>query len=110
MRINGILQVNNKEYYLNYDINTLCMMEASGLDVMRLQNEHIGVETLRGLVYFGLCRFQPEITKEMAGEVISEYIAEGHTMEEFTDIVVGAIEKSLGYRKNKIEEQVGEKK
>ena len=27
MIINGTIKINNKDYYLNYDINTLCMMK-----------------------------------------------------------------------------------
>ena len=37
MNINGTVKVGKKDYFLNYDINTLCMMKAQGFNVMKLE-------------------------------------------------------------------------
>ena len=105
MNINGTLKVGKKDYFLNYDINTLCMMKAQGLDIMKLQEMEIDIVLIRDLFYFGLCRFQKDITKEDVGEIMSDYIQEGHDFEEIGEIVLNALNKALGMKEDEEEEE-----
>ena len=105
MNINGTLKVGKKDYFLNYDINTLCMMKAQGLDVMKLEEMEIDIVLIRDLFYFGLCRFQKNITKEEVGEIMSDYIQEGRNFEEIGEVVLNALNKALGMKEDEEEEE-----
>ena len=105
MNINGTLKIGKKDYFLNYDINTLCMMKAQGLDIMKLQEMEIDIVLIRDLFYFGLCRFQKDITKEDVGEIMSDYIQEGHSFEEIGAVVLNALNKALGMKEDEEEEE-----
>lgn len=98
MLINGTINVGKKDYYLNYDINTLCMMKGQGLDIMKLDQIEMDIIVIRSLFYFGLCKFQKEITLEDAGTLMSEYINEGNTFDGLADIITNALSKSLGIK------------
>lgn len=103
MNINGTLKVGKKDYFLNYDINTLCMMKAQGLNIMKLDEMEIDIELVRGLIYFGLKRFHNDITLEDAGELISDYIQEGHTFEEVASVMEQALNNALGVKRGQLE-------
>ena len=104
MIINGTIKINNKDYYLNYDINTLCMMKGQGLDVMKLDQIEMDILTIRDLFYFGLCRLQNNLTKEDAGDLMSEYIQNGRSFDELATVITNALTNSLGLNTNNDEE------
>lgn len=105
MNINGTLKVGKKDYFLNYDINTLCMMKAQGLDIMKLEEMEMDIVLIRDLFYFGLCRFQKDITKEDVGEIMSDYIQEGYSFEEIAEVVLNALNKALGIKEENGDEE-----
>ena len=104
MTINGTIKINNKDYYLNYDINTLCMMKGQGLDVMKLDQIEMDILTIRDLFYFGLCRLQKNLTKEDAGDLMSEYIQNGSSFDELATVITDPLTNSLGLNTNNDEE------
>lgn len=107
MVINGTVNVGKKEFYLNYDINTLCMMKSKGLDVMKLDQIEMDIVVIRDLFYFGLCRFHKELSKEDVGDLMSEFIQEGGSFEDLANIITNALTKSLGLKVEEEEEQEG---
>ena len=91
-----MLEIKDKEYEIRYPINTLCMMADDGIDVMNISDVKINIATLRDLFYYGLKHENKRITKNQAGDLIDDYIAEGHVFGELMDIIMEALGKSLG--------------
>ena len=91
-----MLEIKDKEYEIRYPINTLCMMADDGIDVMNISDMKINIATIRDLFYYGLKHENKRITKNQAGDLIGDYIAEGHVFGELMDIIMEALGKSLG--------------
>jgi hypothetical protein len=91
-----IIEINNKEYELKYPVNTLCMMAEDGIDVMNMANFVVNIMTIRDLFYYGLKHENKKITKNQAGDLMDDYLAEDHKMAELIEVVMNALAKSLG--------------
>ena len=91
-----MIEIYGKEYEIKYPINTLCMMADDGIDVMNISDMKINIATIRDLFYYGLKHENKRITKNQAGDLIDDYIAEGHVFGELMDIIMEALGKSLG--------------
>ena len=91
-----MLEIKDKEYEIRYPINTLCMMADDGIDVMNISDMKINIATIRDLFYYGLKHENKRITKNQAGDLIDDYIAEGHVFGELMDIIMEALGKALG--------------
>ena len=72
------------------------MMADDGIDVMNISDMKINIATIRDLFYYGLKHENKRITKNQAGDLIDDYIAEGHVFGELMDIIMEALGKSLG--------------
>ena len=83
-----MLEIKDKEYEIRYPINTLCMMADDGIDVMNISDMKINIATIRDLFYYGLKHENKRITKNQAGDLIDDYIAEGHVFGELMDIIM----------------------
>lgn len=94
-----IIEINNKEYELKYPVNTLCIMAEDGIDVMNMSNFVVNIMTIRDLFYYGLKHENKKITKNQAGDLIDDYLAEGHKMADLIETVMKALAKSLGGEK-----------
>lgn len=105
MIINGTIKIGKKDYFLNYDINTLCMMKTQGLDVMKLDQIEMDILTIRDLFYYGLCRLQKDLTKEDAGDLMSEYIQEGGSFDKLAEVITNALTASLGLKNENNDEE-----
>lgn len=103
-----LLEINNKEYELKYTINILCEMSEQGFDVMNMSSVRINMVTVRDLFYYGLKGANKKITKNQAGDLMDEFISEGHTFDELIESVMEALGKSLGTKKEENEEVEGE--
>jgi hypothetical protein len=94
---NTVIKINNKDYLLAFDINTLCLMDANGFDVMNLDNEAFTISTFRELFYYALMRYyKKDLTLEKAGEIMSEFLEEGGDMAEMTEKITTALTKAMG--------------
>ena len=80
-----MLEIKDKEYEIRYPINTLCMMADDGIDVMNISDMKINIATIRDLFYYGLKHENKRITKNQAGDLIDDYIAEGHVFGELME-------------------------
>lgn len=95
--VDGTITINGKQYFIKYDINTLCEMKVSGLDVMKLNGEMDMIQ-LRTMFFFGLKKIQKDVVKthEDAGDLLSLYLETGGKIEVLAEILTAAITKSLG--------------
>jgi len=105
-----MIQVNGKEYELKFTINVLCEMSEQGFDVMNMNNVRINMVTVRDLFYYAIKGGNKKITKNQVGEIMDDFIAEGHTFDELIEEVMDALGKSLGTKKKEEdnEEENGE--
>lgn len=94
-----MIEIKGKEYEIRYPINTLCIMADDGIDVMNISDLKVNIATIRDLFYYGLKHENKKITKNQAGELIDDYLAEGHVFGELMDIIMEALGKSLGSKK-----------
>lgn len=94
-----MIEIKGKEYEIKYPINTLCIMADDGIDVMNISDLRVNIATIRDLFYYGLKHENKKITKNQAGELIDDYLAEGHVFGELMDIIMEALGKSLGSKK-----------
>ena len=99
--VDGLIKINNKEYFLKFTINSLCEMKECGLDVMKL-DETIDFAQLRSIFYFGLKKIHGQEIKsvEQAGDLMSDYLETQGTMEDLGNIISKALIKSLGMKQN----------
>jgi hypothetical protein len=99
---NTIIKINNKDYILAFDINTLCLMDANGFDVMNLDNESFSISSFRELFYYSLMKYHKKgMTLEKAGELMSDYIENGGDISDFSSKVTLALIKAMGKSKDK---------
>ena len=100
-----MIEIKDKEYELKYTVNTLCLMTEDGIDVMNIQDLTINVITIRDLFYYGLKHENKRITKNQAGELMDELLEYGYSFKELVELVMEALTKSLGKKKEDTEEQ-----
>ena len=99
--VDGLIKINNKEYFLKFTINSLCEMKECGLDVMKL-DETMDFTQIRSLFYFGLKKIHGQEIKsvEQAGDLMSDFLETQGTMEDLGNIISKALIKSLGMKQN----------
>ena len=63
--VDGLITVNGKQYFIKYDMNTICEMKLDGLDVMALSTGELELDfiQLRSLFYYGLKKIQRDQIK-----------------------------------------------
>lgn len=103
-----IIEINNKEYELRFNINTLCEMSEQGFDVMDMSTVKINMRTVRDLFYYALKGGNKKITKNQAGELMDQYIEDGHNFDDLIEIVMDALGRSLGSKKPEDKEEGAE--
>ena len=103
-----MLEIRDKEYELKYPVNTLCIMAEDGIDVMNINDLQINIATVRDLFYYGLKHENKKITKNQAGDLMDELLADGYTFRELLEEVMSALGKSLGGKKDNEEPNEGD--
>jgi hypothetical protein len=88
--------INGKEYEIKYTINTLCDMSTQGFDVMNIERTVINMVTIRDLLMFGLRHENKKMTKNQAGDLMDEYIADGGTFNGLVEEIMYALSRALG--------------
>ena len=94
-----VLEISNKEYEVKFSINTLCRMEADGLDVMHINTiiENINFTLIRKLFFYGIMASAGKgFTEAKAGDMMDEYLADNDYNELMT-VLVAELAKALGY-------------
>ena len=100
-----MIEIKDKEYELKYTVNTLCIMAEDGIDVMNIADMNINIVTIRDLFYYGLKHENKRMTKNQAGELMDELLEYGYSFKELVELVMEALTKSLGKKKEDTEEQ-----
>lgn len=94
-----VLEIANKEYEIKFSINTLCRMEADGLDVMHITTiiENINFTLIRKLFFYGIMASAGKgFTEAKAGDMMDEYLADNDYNELMT-VLVSELARALGY-------------
>lgn len=91
-----IIVINGKEYKIKFTINTLCDMAKSGLNIMNLSEKDFDIVMIRTLFYYGLKSTDKKITENKAGDLMDEYLQDGHDFGELTTEIMTAFTESLG--------------
>ena len=96
--MDGAILINDKLYYLKFNINIFCEMKAAGFDIRTDFNEDLDFAGIRALFYFGLKKIHgAEITSyEDAGDLLSDYIENGGDLEKLSEVIAKAFAKSMG--------------
>lgn len=100
-----MIEIKDKEYELKYTVNTLCIMAEDGIDVMNIADMNINIVTIRDLFYYGLKHENKRLTKNQAGELMDELLEYGYSFKDLVELVMEALTKSLGKKKEDTEEQ-----
>lgn len=100
-----MIEIKDKEYELKYTVNTLCIMAEDGIDVMNIADMNINIVTIRDLFYYGLKHENKKITKNQAGDLMDELLEYGYSFKDLVELVMEALTKSLGKKKEDTEEQ-----
>ena len=94
-----VIEIANKEYEIKFSINTLCRMEADGLDVMNINNiiESINFTLIRKLFFYGIMASAGKgFTEAKAGDMMDEYL-EHNNYNELMTALVTELGRALGY-------------
>ena len=94
-----VLEIANKEYEIKFSINTLCRMEADGLDVMHITTiiENINFTLIRKLFFYGIMASAGKgFTEAKAGDMMDEYLA-NNDYNELMTALVAQLARALGY-------------
>lgn len=105
-----VIEIANKEYEIKFSINTLCRMEADGLEVMHIQNiiSNINFTLIRKLFFYGIMASAGKgFTEAKAGDLMEEYL-EHNDYHDLMTILVGEFAKALGYDIDAKDEQEAE--
>jgi len=89
-------EAGGKLYKLRYDFNAIADLEQrAGAGVVKLFNEEqIGFNTIRMLVWAGLKWSNPGLTVEDAGRVVVAFISDGNTVEDLSANITKALNTS----------------
>lgn len=93
-----MLEFNGKQLKLEIDYNTMCELEEMGVSIMEIESKTLS--TIRALLYIALKKTEPNITIEQAGKQISEYFANGGTIEKLGEAFEKAVSNSGFFPKN----------
>ena len=94
------LNINGKEYTLKFTINTMCAMEGAGIDVMNLDAIYFNMPIIRKSFYYALKSTNVKMTENKAGELMDQYIGEGHDISDILDVIMETLAESLGSKEN----------
>lgn len=80
-----MITINGEAYEMRYSVNSLCMIEErANMPIDRLMQRQFTATRL--LLWAGLCQCQSELTVWDAGEIISDYISAGGSLEVIVDM------------------------
>lgn len=87
------VEIAGKTYRMCYSVNALCEVEArAGGSLDGLMERQFSATRL--LLWGALMEYQPEITLHGAGEIISEHIRSGGTLEDVVNLCADALSQA----------------
>ena len=98
--MDGAILINDKLYYIKFNINIFCEMKEAGYDVQTAFNENLDFAGIRALFYFGLKKIHGDEIKsyEDAGDLLSDYIENGGDLGKLSEVIANAFAKSMGIK------------
>lgn len=98
--MDGAILINDKLYYLKFNINIFCEMKEAGYDVQTAFNENLDFAGIRALFYFGLKKIHGDEIKsyEDAGDLLSDYVENGGDLGKLSEVIANAFAKSMGIK------------
>ena len=98
--MDGAILINDKLYYIKFNINIFCEMKAAGYDIQKDFNDELDFTGIRALFYFGLKKIHGDEIKsyEDAGDLLSDYIENGGDLEKLSEVIANAFAKSMGIK------------
>lgn len=101
-----VLKVDGKDLIVHYTVNSLVRMEEeTGQSFIEMFDEdEISLGTIRDLIFYGLISKQHKFSREDAGRVMDDLIAEGKSMAEVSQMFMAELTSSLGMDIEEVEE------
>ena len=97
-----VLKIQDKEYLLKYDVNSLVLLEEiSGYTLDHILQHGMGFKALRDMLFVGLRRNHKEIDMEQVGDLIQDFLNEGQSPAKLGELLYEAFSKSNLVRKKK---------
>ena len=85
------IEINGREIPLRYTVNAMCAMEdRAGGALQNLMDRQFSATRL--LLWGGMLHAQPELPIREVGELITEYLRQGGSLEEIVEICAQALQ------------------
>lgn len=94
-----MIEINNKQYCLKLDVNTVCQMKTNGIDILDMENlDFSDMRVLRDLFFYSLQKYHKKDYKnvETAGDLMSDYLDADGDFQELARLITLTISRSLG--------------
>ena len=98
MKVHGTIKINGVDYAIRYGTSVLQRMEDQDGIFLDKIGENVSIGMIAKMFYHGLKAFYPTLTKEQAGDLMDEYFEEGGNLQQLAEIIVNAINKSMGLK------------
>lgn len=107
-----LINLNNQDMEIKYDVNSICLLEEkTGKGLMGLLNENnMGFNIIRLLLWAGLRHKQQHLTPEITGQWIQNYLIQKKSLANLMEKITEALKESgvLGDEENKDSNIAGE--
>jgi hypothetical protein len=99
------IEINNKEYELRFNINSLIDLADEGINVLNFDSVDMSLKTIRTMFKHSIRHGEnKKITDNRAGELMSEYMEEGHSFNELSEKIIEALALAMGSNKEEKQE------
>lgn len=102
-----IINIGEKDYEIKFDINALIDLAGDGIDVLKIDKIEMDLKAIRTMFKHGLKHDMKKITDKQAGDLMSQFIEDGHQLNDLTVKIIEALANAMGNKKE-IDEEVEE--
>jgi hypothetical protein len=103
------IEIGNKEYELRFNINSLIDLSDENINVLDFDKVDMSLKTIRTMFKYAIKHGEnKKITDNRAGELMSEYLEEGHSFNELSEKIIEALAIAMGSNA-KVEEEKEDK-
>lgn len=99
------IEIGNKEYELRFNINSLIDLADEGVNVLNFDSVDMSLKTIRTMFKYAIKHGDnKKITDNRAGELMTEYMQEGHSFNELSEKIIEALAIAMGGNKEEVNE------
>lgn len=99
------IEIGNKEYELRFNINSLIDLADEGINVLNFDSVDMSLKTIRTMFKHAIKHGEnKKITDNRAGELMSEYMEEGHSFSELSEKIIEALAIAMGGKEEEKQE------